>query len=166
MRHFPTTSPHSKHLTDISLRSNTFKHSGECVPCICLRNPDLQTANCSGPVADPGHPRMVFYIKRCFPFKFDLNLPDQSQFHKTPTACPLLLQSARHTYSLPATPTVFPPHLQPARHTYSPPATPSNSTIQCAVLLLLVTLRALNLSDISEALIKTIASDWQIQELH
>ena len=49
------------------------------------------------------------YIKRCFPFKLDLNLPDQSQFHKTPTAGPPHLQPARHTYSLPATPTVYPP---------------------------------------------------------
>ena len=35
--------------------------------------------------------RVVLYIRRCFPFK--LNLPDQSQFHKTPTACPLHLQA-------------------------------------------------------------------------
>ena len=81
----------------------------------------------------------VLYIKRCFPLKLDLNLPDQSQFHKTPTACPPYLQvcytyslptaptacppylqPARHTYRLPATPTACPPHLQPARHTYSP----------------------------------------------
>ena len=36
--------------------------------------------------------RMVLNIKRYFPFKFDLNLPDQSQFHKTPTAGPPHLQ--------------------------------------------------------------------------
>ena len=55
---------------------------------------------------------MVLYIKRCFPLKLDLNLPDQSQFHKTPTACPPHLQPARHTYRFPATPTASPPHLQ------------------------------------------------------
>ena len=69
--------------------------------------------------------RMVLYIKRCFPLKLDLNLPDQSQFHKTPTACPRHLQPALPTYSLPATPTACPPHLQPARHTYRFPATPT-----------------------------------------
>ena len=30
--------------------------------------------------------RTILYIWHCFPFK--LNLPDQSQHHKTPTACP------------------------------------------------------------------------------
>ena len=68
---------------------------------------------------------MVLYIKRCFPLKLDLNLPDHSQFHKTPTACPPHLQPARPTNSLPAISTACPPHLQPARPTYSLPATPT-----------------------------------------
>ena len=71
---------------------------------------------------------MVLYIKRCFSFKLNLNLPDHSQFHKTPIACPPHLQPARHTYSLPATPTGCPPHLLPAHYTCSPPATPATPT--------------------------------------
>ena len=55
MRHYPgarhparpMTSPHSKPLTDINLRSNTFNHSDEYVSCTYLRNPGLQAANSS-----------------------------------------------------------------------------------------------------------------------
>ena len=61
---------------------------------------------------------MVLYIKRCLPLKLDLNLPDQSQFYKIPTACPPHLQPTRYTDSLPTTPTACPLHLQLARHTF------------------------------------------------
>ena len=68
---------------------------------------------------------MVLYIKRCLSLKLDLNLPDQSQFYKIPTACPPHLQPTRYTDSLPTTPTACPPHLQPTRPTYSLPTTPT-----------------------------------------